>query len=114
MVEFVFKVLEFLTGLGEFALRSQVLIIRQVPGSGGNERRSIRADGTRLRRGVPGCPAGDDGAGLRRAAAAVRDDGCPPKSAARAVSKSGPYASRSCSASTTRRSSGMGLCWACR
>src|ERR1017187_5994366 len=42
-------------------------------------------------------------------AGALKDETAPPKSAAIADSKVGPYASLSCRASTTRRNSGIGL-----
>src|ERR1700722_505738 len=80
--------------------------------------RSLAASAISVLRSSVGWDDAADAGVLREGSAvtavALSDDTPPPKRADIADSKVGPYARRSCSASTTRRNSGIGLRSACR
>ena len=102
LVEGALQLFKLLSRLTELAFRRQVLVVGKVF-------RSFRDEFVEI---VAGWGAVDGGArrtGSAAVAMALIDETPPPKRAAIADSKVGPYASRSCSASTTRRNSGIGL-----
>jgi hypothetical protein len=107
LLDCALQLFKFLPSLAELAFRCQALVVGKVFGSLRDERAEVRVawdDGAVVGRRI--CSAGTG--------AALTDETAPPNSATIADSKVGPYASRSCSASTTRRNPGMGLRSACR
>ena len=107
LVESALQLFKLLPSLSELAFSGQVLVVGKVFGGFRNERVEIR-------RGLGEADSDAPRACSAEAAVALVDDTAPPKSAAFADSKVGPYARRSCRASTTRRNSGIGLRSACR
>ena len=109
VIESALEFLQFLSRCAEFAFCGQALVVGEVLGGLRDLRIEVRPG---LSRCSCGCCASDGGTSV--IAFAVSDEGAPPNSDAIADSKVGPYARRSCNASTTRRNSGMGLRSACK
>ena len=106
--ECALQLFKLLSSVAELALRSQALIVGKVFGGFRDERVEI-SSGWGFEAAADVLRSDSAGAG-----AALIDETAPPKRDASADSKVGPYASRSCSASTTRRNSGIGLRSACK